>query len=148
MVETKLAVRKINTIIFVQTNSQIRTLIKQLLANIDFKGNCLKFYIFTNCMLFFFKYIWNFLDQLFLLYEFHGSSIRGILFFQFCQLWAVNTASIFKKFVFLKKTSFNKKKKGNRNLYFIHQVYREKTIPHLACIILDKWQSLVWIVLF
>ena len=39
----------------------------------------------------FFKYNCIFLDQLLLLYKVHGSSMRGLLFFQFCQLWPVKS---------------------------------------------------------
>ena len=50
-VETKFAVRKIITVLWVtcvHKNSQIRTLIKHLLTKYRFSRNCLKFHIFTK----------------------------------------------------------------------------------------------------
>ena len=52
----------------VQNNSQIPTLIKQLLAKYWFSRNCLKFHIFTKN--YFSKYNCNFLEQLLLHYKF------------------------------------------------------------------------------
>ena len=44
---------------------------------------------FTNSQKsWFLKYYWSFLDHLPLPYKFHGSGMRGVLLFQFCQLWA------------------------------------------------------------
>ena len=65
-----------------QNNFEIRTSIKQLLT---------KYQIFTKLSQIphihinynFSKYIWNFLDQLFLPYKFHGRDMSGITFFIF-----------------------------------------------------------------
>ena len=56
--------------------------LKSYWQNIDFSSNCPKFHIFTKIVIFF-KYNCNVLDQLLVPYKFHGSSMRGILFFNF-----------------------------------------------------------------
>ena len=55
--------------------------------NIKFSRYCPKFLIFTKILIF--KYICNFLDQLLHPYKFCRRDRSGILFFIFCQLWAV-----------------------------------------------------------
>ena len=61
--------------------------------NIKFSRYCPKFHIFTKIVIF--KYICSFLDQLLHPYKFYGRDMLGILFFSFCQLWAVNLAEYF-----------------------------------------------------
>ena len=85
MIETKFAVRRIFTIIWVtcaKTNFEIRTLIKKLLAKYWFLKTLPQISnIHKNRN--FLKYDCSFLDQLLLPYSYksHGSSMRGILFF-------------------------------------------------------------------
>ena len=79
-------VRQILTIIcvtYVQKNFKIRTLIKQLLTKYEFLTKLPQIsYIHKNHN--FFKYNnWNFLDQPFHPYKFHGSDMRGMYFFVF-----------------------------------------------------------------
>ena len=65
----------------VQKNYQIRTLQKQLLVKYRFSR--IATYFSYSEKMYFFKYNWNFLDQLLLPYKFHSSNMRGILFFDF-----------------------------------------------------------------
>ena len=57
--------------------------------NIKFSRYCPKFHIFTNIVIF--KYICNFLDQLFDPYKFHGRNMSGILFFIFASCHPLNS---------------------------------------------------------
>ena len=85
MVETKFALRRIITIIWVTSvkkNSQIRTLTEKLFAKYwFFKKLPQILHIHKNR--YFLKHNCNFLDYLLLPYKFPGSSMRGILFFKF-----------------------------------------------------------------
>ena len=72
----------------------IQTFIKQLFT----KYQCLTklpqiSHIHKNNI--YFKYNWNFLDQLLLPYKFHGSDMWGMYFFIFASLWAVNVSLIY-----------------------------------------------------
>ena len=65
-----------------QKNFKIRTLIKQLLTRYQFLTKLPQIsHIHKNHN--FFKYNWNFLDQPFHPYKFHGSDMRGMYFFIF-----------------------------------------------------------------
>ena len=89
-VETKFTVRGIITIIWVTCVKIIlrfKLKLKSYWQNIILLRNCPKIHIFTkNCN--FFKYNCILLDQLLLPCTFHGSSLRGMLFFNFasCEL--------------------------------------------------------------
>ena len=85
LIEIKFAVRRILTTIwvtFVKKNTEIQTLIKKLMAKYRFFNKLPQIsHIHKNHT--FFKYNCDFLDQLLLPYTFHGSSMKGILFFNF-----------------------------------------------------------------
>ena len=77
--------KKVIWVTSVQKDFQIQTLIKQLLAKYWFSTP--KFQIFTKIVNY--KHNWIFLDQLLLPFILHGSTMRGILSFNFasCELW-------------------------------------------------------------
>ena len=55
--------------------------------NIKFSRYCPKFHIFTNIVIF--QVYLQLLDQLLHPYKFYGRDMSGILFFYFCQMWAI-----------------------------------------------------------
>ena len=61
--------------------------------NIKFSWYCPKFYIFTKIVIFQ-VYLQLFLVPLLHPYKFYGRNMSEILFFHFCQLWAVNYPAI------------------------------------------------------
>ena len=80
MVETKFAVQKIKN----QSDMRAKEFSDSNFNNwqtIVLSGNCPKFHKFTKIVIF--KFNWNYLDQLFLPYKYHGSSMTGLLFFNF-----------------------------------------------------------------
>ena len=84
--ETGFAMWKIIIVIWVtcvQKNSQIRTFIQGLLAKYQFFFQEIAPIFHIIAQILFSKYNWQLIDQLYLPYKFRGSSMRGILFFNF-----------------------------------------------------------------